>query len=474
MTTTTRTVGKLPPGPRGLPMVGSLLDVRKNPHEVLAKYARQYGDVCMFRLGGSPTVSISHPAILREALAMDELSDRWTKPSWRSFLSDASILVMGYSNQRWRVHQRYINRNVLSHRRVSAMRDAYIEPIIDLILDTVGEFADSGQYMHPRDTMFFMNARIMIDLIFGIFGLSQTESTNQNLRNILKAVRIAFGPHWCLAPMSLLRYLPNPVDNFLIPRLTRRLLSDEAVGGFSMDIYKNHPLFDLDHPTCLLEVLLSDEANGEIEMHFAEALLIDLLFAGTDTNSQTMSWLILNLARRPEIQERMYEELKAFSEENGREPAFEDMDALPYSKAVMTENFRYKVVPFVALPHRANEDCEVDGYTIPKDTQVLPNLHSIMHDERFWDSPNEFMPERFLPEADGSPSRNYDNEAYMPFGVGRRSCPGQPLAMSMLWIQTVRLFRNFRFEAPPNGLGEDTEIGMSLMPRKFQVKVHRR
>ncbi len=474
MTTATRSEAKLPPGPRGLPFLGSLLDVRKDPHVLLTKYARRYGDVCMFRLGGASTVSISHPTILREALAMNELSDRWSKPAWRSFLSDASMLVMGYSNERWRVHQRYINRNVLSQSRVADMRDSHIGPMMDLILDAVSEFADSGEYMRPRDTMFMMNARIMIDLTFGIFGLSQTEATNEGLNNLLKAVRLAFGPHWCLAPMSPLRYLPKRLDDMLIPILARRFLDESAVGELNLHVFKDHPLFDLEHPTCLLEVLLADESSGEIDMHFVEALLIDLLFAGTDTNSQTISWLILNLANRPEIQERMHQELKSFVDDKGREPGFDDMAELPYTYAVLTENFRYSTVPYVALPHRASEQCEVAGYTIPKDAQILPNIYGIMHDDRFWDSPHEFQPERFLPEADGSPSKNFDNEAFMPFGVGRRSCPGRPLAMSILWIQTVMLFHRFRFEAPPGGLGEKTEIGISMMPRQFRVRVHRR
>ncbi len=475
MATTTRAKSQTPPGPRGLPVVGSLLALQKNPHLKLQDYARQYGDVCMLRMGRVPTVVISHPEIMREALMRQELSDRWQSQTLERFIGDYPTLIYGHYNERWRTLQRYANRNVLSHRRVAALREPYLEPMMDMLLENVGQLADSGEPMRPRELMSAMNARTMIDIIFGIFGLSQTDEMNLIVRDILRVVNIAFSRYSLLAPISPVRYLPPWFESAMLPLLlwlVRR--SRQPMARIQIEDFRDHPLMDLDHPTCLLEIMLADERHGEIEIDVVGALVADLLIAGIDTNSQTMSWLIQNMAIWPEIQDRVYNELTAFVVDAGREPDMDDMPKLPYTHAVLIENLRFTAVTAFSIPHRASEECEVEGYTIPKGAQIIPNLYGVLHDERFWDAPNEFRPERFLPEADGSPSKNLENPAFIPFGVGRRACPGQGLAMTILWIQTVRLFRKFRFEAPPGGLKGETECGLTMMPKPYSVNVHRR
>ena len=202
MTTATRSKSQFPPGPRGLPLVGSLLSLQKNPQLKFEQYTRQYGDVCMFRLGSVPTVIISHPAIMREALLRQELSDRWESQTLERLIGDFPTLVLGHYNEGWRTLQRYANRNVLSHRRVAALREPYIEPMMDMLLETVGQLADSGEQMRPRQLMSTMNARTMIDIIFGIFGLAQTDEMNRAVRDIVRVVHIAFGRFSLLAPLS--------------------------------------------------------------------------------------------------------------------------------------------------------------------------------------------------------------------------------------------------------------------------------
>ena len=465
----------LPPGPRGLPMLGSLLSVQGEPHIKVNNIVRKYGDVCTIRLGSTPTVVISHPGIVREAFSMRELADRWLHPALEDLIGDFPDLVFGHYDEQWRDLQRYANRNVLSHRRVDAVRETYVEPMMDLFVEAVDDTIDSSTgkgELRPRQLFPRMNARTMVDIIFGIYGMADSEGMDDALDSMLSTVSWAFTVGSVASPI---RYLPAWIERTLLSVLLKRARGRmSGMSRFNLADYRDDPLFDLDNPTCLLEVLLADERRGEIEMPFVEALVVDLLVAGTDTNGQTMSWFVMNLANNPEVQDRIYDELENCDTEGRKELGVEDMPNLPYTHAALMESMRYSTVAPFALPHRASRDCEVGGYNIPEGAQVLPNIWGIHHDERFWESPFEFKPERFMPQEDGSPSPNMRNEAYMPFSVGRRACPGQGLAMTMLWLQTVRLLHHFRFEAPPGGISESAQLGLSLMPRSFWVRVVRR
>jgi cytochrome P450 family 2 subfamily U polypeptide 1 len=134
--------------------------------------------------------------------------------------------------------------------------------------------------------------------------------------------------------------------------------------------------------------------------------------AGIDTSAQTVSWLLLVLANRPEIQRKVHEELDRVIVVNSQ-PTLEDREGLPYLNAVVLENMRYRTVGPLALPHKAVESCQVGGFTIPAGAQVLGNIYSIHHDPRFGESPDEFIPDRFLPMNDGSPSPGMSSSAFM-------------------------------------------------------------
>ena len=151
---------------------------------------------------------------------------------------------------------------------------------------------------------------------------------------------------------------------------------------------------------------------------------MDLLIAGTDTSAQTVNWFLLLLANRPEIQAQVHEELDEVIGHDAL-PTVDDRTRLPYTFACLAESMRYRTIGPFGLPHKASEDTEVGGYLIPAETQVLGNIYSIHHDPQYWDSPHEFIPERFMPQEDGSMSTALTSAAYLPFGTGHTAAaPG--------------------------------------------------
>lgn len=465
---------KAPPGPRGLPVLGSLLTIRKAPHRAIDRIARRYGDICAIRMGSVPTVIISHPQLLRTAFAMPELSDRWVSEIMSVVTDEGSDLALASYGDHWRRLQRFANRELLSFRRIQQVRRLYIEDAVNLLVERVGALCDDAEPLTPRLALPRSNAGMMFRSIFGKDNADGAQFIDK-LDELLNVVFWIFGNASAANPADYIPWL-RILPNHALKEAVRHSDMMTEVLDYLIGRVEARPDLDLDNPECLVEVMLASERRAEITHSTIRSLIGDLLVAGVDTTAQTMSWLLLILANRPHIQDRVYAEL-ARAIPADRPPGVDDKPNLPYLYAVILESMRYRTVAPFGLPHKASAACEVGGFAIPAGAQVLGSIYSIHHDARFWNSPHEFIPERFLPAQDGATPTALTSPAYMPFGAGRRGCPGQGFAEIVIWLQASRLLHRYRFEpadAADGRLSEDEVFGLSLMPQPYALTVSRR
>ncbi|KAK4391300.1 Dimethylnonatriene synthase [Sesamum angolense] len=155
---------------------------------------------------------------------------------------------------------------------------------------------------------------------------------------------------------------------------------------------------------------------------------VDLLAGGTDTSATTIEWAIHELLKHPHVIEKAKEELDRVI---GRNRWLEENDFpnLPYIDAIIMESMRLHPLATFLAPHYAMEDCKVAGYDISKGTTILVNTWSIGRDPNSWDAPNEFLPERFVGKEIDLTGSNF---ALLPFGSGRRRCPGYNLGLKFV------------------------------------------
>ena len=467
---TTTLPGKLPPGPRGLPVFGSLLDIRHDTHLAIDRIARRYGDVCLLRFGSVPTVIISDADLLQEAFGKAELADRWVSEIM-NILSSQKDLVMAPYGDHWRQMQRFANRELLSARNLNTVRELYIEGMVNGLVDRMAESGDAGQFVSPPVMVAESNSSLMFRSLFG-----QEEGTDE-----FRQLRATFLDYvnWIFATATAtnladyipwLRFLPNNG----VKEATRQAEISAAIIDSLVNSARNRPGLDLSAPTCLVEVMLAQQEAGEISEDMTKDLCMDLMIAGTDTSAQTVNWFLLLLANRPEIQAKVHEELDSVI---GRDalPTVDDRTRLPYTFACLAESMRYRTIGPLGLPHLASEDTEIGGYRIPAGTQVLGNIYSIHHDPNLWDSPHEYIPERFLPQPDGSMSPALTGNAFIPFGTGHRRCPGRRFAETTVWLHITRMLHKLRFETP-NGtpLSEDEVFGLAISPQPYSLRAVRR
>ncbi|WCJ36607.1 cytochrome P450 family 76 subfamily G polypeptide 1 [Euphorbia peplus] len=190
-------------------------------------------------------------------------------------------------------------------------------------------------------------------------------------------------------------------------------------------------------------------------------LVLEFLSAGTDTTTTTIEWAIAELVKNKQVMEKLEEELER--EINNKTIDESQVSQLPYLNACIKETLRlHPPAPFL-LPHRAPESCEIMNYTIPKDAQLLVNVWAIGRDSSAWEDPLSFKPERFLTSIVDFKGQDF---GLIPFGSGRRICPGVPMAVRQLPLILGYLIRCFHWSLlngeDPNNLDMSEKFSITL------------
>ena len=217
----------------------------------------------------------------------------------------------------------------------------------------------------------------------------------------------------------------------------------------------------------LLDLLLTvtDERGQRMPRKLLRDELVTMMLAGHETTANALSWLWYLLTQHPDAYDRHVEEVREVL--GGREPEPEDIDRLVWTRACLQEAMRL-YPPAWVLEREACEDTELDGYRVPKGATVIFLVHLIHRDPRWWDDPEAFRPERFLPDAP-HPQRG----TYLPFGAGRRICVAASFALTEGTLIAAMISQRYRFERPdPSPPGEAATV--TLRPADgLPMLVHR-
>ncbi|XP_034483067.1 probable cytochrome P450 12c1, mitochondrial [Drosophila innubila] len=215
------------------------------------------------------------------------------------------------------------------------------------------------------------------------------------------------------------------------------------------------------------------EQLARTDRKFAIVMSIDMLMGGVDTTSSALSGIMLNLAKNPEKQAKLREEIVAKLPHPTDEFTFSDMKALPYLRAFIKESLRVYPVAFGNL-RATGADMVLDGYRIPKHTRLLMNSNLLLDDERFYPRAKEFLPERWLRqqpnESENLVADNMSPFVYLPFGFGPRMCVGKRIVDMEMEITVANLVRNFQVEYkyPTENAFKSTFINQPVIPLKFK------
>ncbi|KAF7076962.1 hypothetical protein CFC21_081561 [Triticum aestivum] len=211
-------------------------------------------------------------------------------------------------------------------------------------------------------------------------------------------------------------------------------LLDEIIDDHAKNTMLDHEI-NQDRETDFIDVLLSIQQEYNLTRENVKAVLVDMFIGGTDTSFIVLDCAMAELIQNPEGKEMVTEE---------------DLSGMIYLKGVIKETLRLHSPVPLFLPHLSTADCDIEGYTIPSGTRVIINGWALSRDPAYWESAEEFMPERFMENVGSTMIHDFkgSNFHYLPFGTGRRVCPGMNFGMATVEIMLANLVFHFNWDLP--------------------------
>ncbi|KAK3122736.1 hypothetical protein QOZ80_8AG0617460 [Eleusine coracana subsp. coracana] len=456
----------LPPGPVPVPVLGPLLFLARRDFDlapVLRRLAREYGPVFTFApLGRAhPTVFVSARGPAHRALVQRGAAFASRPPATAS----GAVLTSGGRNvssspygATWRALRRNLAAGVLNPARLRAFSPAR-RWVLDVLLSRItttnnGEKGESPvvAVMEP-----FQYAMFCL-LVYMCFG---DRVDDARVREIEATQRDLLGSFLSFQVFS---FLP-PLTKLVFRRRWEKLLSlrrrQEELFLPLIQARRDGGGGDECYVDSLVKLTIPEDDGRPLTDGEIVSLCSEFLSAGTDTTATALQWVLANLVKRPEMQATLRAEIAVAGNDDEDQVKEEDLQAMPYLKAVVLEALRRHPPGHYVLPHAAREDTELDGFRVPAGAPVNFAVGEIGLDAEVWSAPMEFRPERFLPGGEGEDVDLTGSKEIkmMPFGAGRRVCPGMALAMLHLEYFVANLVREFEWREVE---GEEVDLTEKL------------
>ncbi|CAN6242623.1 unnamed protein product [Urochloa humidicola] len=475
ITTTSRErqLAKLPSPPSRLPVIGHLHLVGSHPHVSLrdldARHGRG-GGLMLLRLGAVPTLVVSSP---RAAQAVLRTHDHAFASRSGSAVTD--ILFYGSSDiafspygEHWRNIRKIVTTQLLTVKKVRAYRFIR-EHEVRLVIEKIGEAAAMGKAVDLSWLLPLFTNDIMCNIVTGKLFMEEGRR-NKLFRELTEANSKLLGG------FNLEDYFPSMGRLGVVRRLvcakaekvSKRWddLLDRLIDGHASKSVANDG--NDDKITDLIDVLLSIQQQYGLTRDNVKAILVDMFQAGTDTSSIVLEYAMAELMRKPYLMTKLQDEVRRIVPGANGMVTEDDLSSMTYLKAVIKETLRLHPPLVLLVPHLSLADCEIEGYTIPAGTRVIINAWAIGRDASSWERADEFVPERFV-EGSSTAEVDYNgnNFLFLPFGSGRRMCPGMNFATSTMEIMLANLMYHFDWKLPAGYVNVD-------MTESFGVTVHRK
>ncbi|KAJ3705894.1 hypothetical protein LUZ61_009599 [Rhynchospora tenuis] len=446
--------GKHPPGPTPLPVIGNLLHFCKQPdraHRAMADLAKIYGPVMSLKLGMTNLVIISSPDMAREALQKNDqaTSARWVPDNPHALNHhEVSIAWLSSSSPLWKNLRTIVTTHLFSTRCLDmtrTIRQEKTRELMDYFHKNAGQSIKIGLPLFGAVlnlTSHLLFSEDVVDLgsdstqdFKELVASALEETAKPNISDFYPFLRaLDLQGRRRIAKVYLERFYKY-FDAIITRRLTAVKQMKENNGDF-------------------LDSLLKLHSGSKLDLRTIKGLLTDLFVAGSESGSITIEWAMAELLRNPSVLLKACAELK---EKIGNKQVEEtDIPKLPYLQAIIKEVMRLHPPGPLMLPHKVTEaGVEIGGFTLPKDARVMINIWAIGRDSMAWSEPDSFMPERFLlREVD---FRGQDFE-FIPFGSGRRLCPGLPLAVKTVPLILASMLHEFEWRLPGGMRHSDVDL----------------
>ncbi|XP_030926572.1 cytochrome P450 81Q32-like isoform X1 [Quercus lobata] len=459
----TRTQRKhLPPSPPSLPILGHLHLLKKPLHRTFHRLSQKYGHVFSLRFGSKLVVIISSPSAVEECFTKNDivLANRPRFSVGRHLGYNYTTMVSAPYGDHWRNLRRISALEIFSTNRLNMFLGIRRDEIKHLLHKLSNNSTQGFAKVELKSMFSELTFNIIMRMVGGkrYYGedVKDVEEARQfrEIMNEIVKLAGASNPGEFVAVLrwidhggleKKLKGLAKRTDVFL-QSLIDEVRNKEEEGNTMIDhllsLQKSQPEYYTDQ--------------------IIKGLMMVLILAGTDTSAVILEWVMSNLINHPDVLKKARVDL---DNQIGQEKLIDELDVskLHYLQCIISETFRlYPAAPLL-VPHFSSNDCTIGGYDIPRDTILLVNAWAIHRDPELWEDTTSFKPERFeIGEC--------DPYKLMPFGLGRRACPGAGLAQRTISLTLGSLIQCFEWERVTNEKVDMTEGNGITMPKVIPLE----
>ena len=430
---------------KGLPLVGSLPQLIKNPFGYLKQARATYGDIYNLNLGITKMLIINNPRQMQHVFVDNVQNYRKGGGMWdaiRAMLGNGLVVSEGSF---W-LRQRRMMQPQFHRQRLAALTELMVSAM-DEALNT-WEKSVNGSDFNLAPAFNELTMRVITRTLFGT-GLDQNEMARVSkaldyaVSYILKAIVLNSLPSWMPAPGK--REFEKSIAQ--IDKTVYRIIADSRNSRGA----ENHLM------AMLLDMVDDETGEGMTDQQLRDEVTT-LFLAGYETTSIALTWAFDYLTHNPEMMEKLRAEVDAVVG-GDRLPTFADLPKMPYSRMVIHETLRIRPSAW-QLPRTAIEDDEIDGHHIPAGTNLIGLIYMCHYHPDEGDNPDAFDPERF--QSDKSEKRH--KFAYMPFGAGQRKCIGMDFALMEGQLALAMVAQRYSLTKTSENLAEP-QLSTTLRPK---------
>ncbi|KAL5564925.1 hypothetical protein UlMin_028089 [Ulmus minor] len=445
----------LPPSPPRLPIIGNLHQLGSFPSHSLRALSDKYGSLMLLHLGQLTTLVVSSADMVREIAKNHDLvfSNRPKATATDILFYGGKDIAFASYDECWRQLRKICVLELLNLKTVQSFQSVREEEVAKLV-DSLREAAREGSSVNLSQMLNSTSNNIVSRCIFG-------QSNNTEEDGLTMAGDIGRAVLKQLTAFSMGDFFPSlkwidVLRGFISTLKKTSELADtfyDRVIEEHMKIKANGADVTKDFVDVLLQ-LQRDMHDFELTPVHLKAIVNDMLVAGIEITATTLEWFMAELLRNPRVLNKTQEEVRRVVGKKGKVDV-NDISSMTYLKCVIKESLRLHPTAPLLLPRETTTNVQIGGYHIPAKTRVLINAFAIQRDPTVWDKPEEFLPERFENNSLDFRGQHYQ---LVPFGFGRRQCPGLTFGTASIEYLVSNLLYWFDWKLPDDALPEDLDM----------------